>query len=178
MWFASSVLDRTESLRYIRVRLASTVSGLLSPNDLLTELVDRASYRGEVYVALKDLLVPPGEPALPALALGPEPDHPVPVVTETAPSVRAEVVLHGSQPSETTVDGIAVDPDGRLLLTMPAGMARAASIPADPTGPSLSPVAEATRWRWRTEASSSCRAGEHRQPRPAPPGQPATQGTA
>ena len=24
-WFASSVLDRTESLRYIRVRLASTV---------------------------------------------------------------------------------------------------------------------------------------------------------
>jgi hypothetical protein len=37
--------------------------------------------------------------------------------------VRAEVVLHGSQPSEATVDGIAVDPDGRLLLTMPAGIA-------------------------------------------------------
>ena len=104
--------------------LEAMLSGLLSPNDLFTELVDRAAYRGEVYVALQDLIVPPDEPALPALVLGAEPDHPVPVVTETAPSVRAEVVLHGSQPSETTVDGIAVDPDGRLLLTMPAGIAR------------------------------------------------------
>lgn len=50
--------------------LEAMLSGLLSPNDLFTELVDRAAYRGEVYVALQDLIVPPDEPALPALALG------------------------------------------------------------------------------------------------------------
>jgi hypothetical protein len=107
-----------------RTHLEAMLSGLLSPNDLFGELVDRASYRGEVYVAVKDLLLPPEEPALPALALGAEPDNPVPVVTNTAPGIRAEIVLHGSQSSETTVDGIAVDPDGRLLLTMSAGIAR------------------------------------------------------
>jgi Restriction endonuclease len=107
-----------------RSHLEAVLSGLLSPNDLLTELVDQASYRGDFSVALGDLIVPEEQPALPALSLGAEPGHPVPVVTETQPGVRAEVVLHGDQPFETTVDGIAVDLDGRLLLTMPAGIAR------------------------------------------------------
>jgi Holliday junction resolvase-like predicted endonuclease len=107
-----------------RTHFEAMLSGLLSPHDLFTELVDRASYRGEVHMAVKDLVVPPDKVELPALALGAEPDQRVPVVTETAPGVQAKVVLHGTQALDTTVDGIAVDPDGRLLLTMPGGIAR------------------------------------------------------
>jgi hypothetical protein len=98
----------------------------------------------------EELIVPPEEPAPPALALGAESDHPVPVVTETGPGVRAEVLLHGSQPSETTVDGIAVDPDGRLLLTMPAGIARVDLRTGRLDWAVPIPVAGAMRWRWRT----------------------------
>jgi hypothetical protein len=107
-----------------RSHLEAMLSGLFSPADLFTELVDRASYRGEVYAGLAGLVVPPDDAALPALALGSPPEQEVPVVTETAPGVQAEVVLHGIQPSATTVDGVAVGPDGRLLLTMPDGIAR------------------------------------------------------
>ncbi len=53
------------------------------------------------------------------------PDDSAPVITETAPRVHGDVVLHGTQPQETIVDGIAVDLDGRLLLTMPQGVVRA-----------------------------------------------------
>jgi Restriction endonuclease len=107
-----------------RSHLEAMLSGLFSPADLFTELVDQASYRGEVYTRLTDLVVPPEEAELPPLALGSPPAQVVPVVTETAPGVHAEVVLHGIQPSATTVDGVAVDPSGRLLLTMPDGIAR------------------------------------------------------
>jgi Holliday junction resolvase-like predicted endonuclease len=107
-----------------RTHFEAMLSGLLSPRDLFTKLIDRASYRGELLVALKDLIVAPQIPALPALALGGSVDHPVPVVTETAPGVQAAVVLHGTETTHKIVDGIAVDLDGRLLLTMPSGIAR------------------------------------------------------
>lgn len=107
-----------------RSHLEAMLSGLFSPADLFTELVDRASYRGEVYAGLADLVMPPDVAALPALALGSPPGQEVPVVTETAPGVQAEVVLYGMQASATTVDGVAVDAGGRLLLTMPDGIAR------------------------------------------------------
>jgi hypothetical protein len=100
------------------------LSGLLSPNDLFTELVDQASYRGQVHVALKDLIVPAEVPALPMLALGQPTDCPVPVVMETAPGIQAEVVLHGTETTDKIIDGIAVDLGGQLLLTMPRGIAR------------------------------------------------------
>jgi hypothetical protein len=45
------------------------------------------------------------------------------VAIETAPDVEAEVVLHGVETRETVVNGVAVDLDGRLLLTMLAGVA-------------------------------------------------------
>jgi hypothetical protein len=41
-----------------RTHLEVMLSGLLSPHDLFTELMDRASYRGDVYVQLTDLVVP------------------------------------------------------------------------------------------------------------------------
>ena len=107
-----------------RDHLEAMLSGLFSPADLFTELVDRASYRGEVYVGLAELAVPPEVAALPALAPGSPPVQDVPVITQTAPGVHAEVVLYGTQPSATTIDGVAVDAGGRLLLTMPEGIAR------------------------------------------------------
>ena len=108
-----------------RTHLEAMLSGLFSPADLFAELVDRASYRGEVYTGLMDLVVPPEETELPALALGSPPEQVIPVVTETAPGVHAEVILHGIQPTATTVDGLAVDQSGQLLLTMPDGIASA-----------------------------------------------------
>ena len=107
-----------------RAHLEAMLSGLLSPRDLITRLIDRASYRGEFFVPLKDLIVPTETPPLPAVALGSPADHPVPVVTETAPGVQAAVVLHGIDTTDKIVDGIAVDHDGRLLLTMPSGIVR------------------------------------------------------
>jgi hypothetical protein len=46
------------------------------------------------------------------------------VVTETAPGVDAEVVLHAAQTTNSIVDGIAADVDGQLLLTWPEGIVR------------------------------------------------------
>jgi Restriction endonuclease len=107
-----------------RTHFEAMLSGLLSPHELFTELVDRASYRGEVYVPLTNLVVPHDTPPLPGLAAGGPPDQAL-VAIETAPGVRAEVVLHGTEPRETIFDGVAVDPDGRLLLTTPGGIVRA-----------------------------------------------------
>jgi Holliday junction resolvase-like predicted endonuclease len=107
-----------------RAHLEAMLSGLFSPIDLFTELLDRASYRGEVQAPLTELLVPNNTPPLPVLLLGSPGDLP-PVITDTGPGVHAEVVLHGAQPQETVVDGIAVDSDGQLLLTMPRGVVRA-----------------------------------------------------
>jgi Holliday junction resolvase-like predicted endonuclease len=104
--------------------LEAMLSGLFSPADLLTVLMDRASYRGEVQVSLSSLLIPDRNPPLPALALGPPAGGYPPVITETAPGVHGEVVLHGTQPQDTVVDGITVDPQERLLLTTPAGIVR------------------------------------------------------
>jgi hypothetical protein len=68
--------------------------------------------------------VPNNTPPLPVLQVG-RPENSLPVITETGPGVHAEVALHGTQPQETVVDGIAVDSNGRLLLTMPQGIAQA-----------------------------------------------------
>jgi hypothetical protein len=107
-----------------RDHLEAMLSGLFSPADLFTELVDRASYRGEVYAGLAERAVPPEVAARPALALASQPVQDIPVITQTAPGVQAEVVLYGTQLSATTIDGVAVDAGGRLLLTMPEGIAR------------------------------------------------------
>jgi Holliday junction resolvase-like predicted endonuclease len=107
-----------------RTHLEAMLSGLFSPTDLFTELVDDASYRGEVQVSLTELLVPNDTPPLPVLIVG-SPGDLMPVITDIGLGVHAEVVLHGTQPQETVVDGIAVDSDGRLLLTMPQGIVRA-----------------------------------------------------
>lgn len=108
-----------------RSHLEAVLSGLFSPADLFAGLLDRASYRGEVQVPLTGLLMPDDGPSLPTLAIGsPAGDFP-PVVTETAPGIHAEVVLHGTQPQDTVIGGITVDTRERLLLTMPEGIVRA-----------------------------------------------------
>lgn len=71
---------------------------------------------------LSDLIVPGDSAPLPALALGAPADHPFPIVAETAPGVQAEAVLHGTPAWGTSVDGLAVHPDGRLLLTTLSGV--------------------------------------------------------
>lgn len=102
-------------------RSLSTISPSrrFSPADLFTRLLDRASYRGEVQVPLTGLLMPDDRSPLPALIISsPAGDFP-PVITETAPGIHAEVVLHGTQPQDTVIDGITVDTQERLLLTTP-----------------------------------------------------------
>lgn len=105
-----------------RAHLEAMLSGFLSPGHLLDKLMDRASFHGEVYVPLTDLLVDKDRPMLPVLQPG-GPDDSAPIVTETAPNVRGEVVLHGDQ-QEIPADGIAFEPDGQLLLTLPQGVVR------------------------------------------------------
>ena len=105
-----------------RTHFEAILSGLFSPQDLFTELLDHASYRGDVCAAMRDLIVPAGAAAPPELALGEPTGYPVPVVTETSPGIHAEVVLHGIQPTDKIIDGIAVDLDGHLLLTTPSGV--------------------------------------------------------
>jgi Holliday junction resolvase-like predicted endonuclease len=107
-----------------RTHLEAMLSGLLSPNHLFGALVDRASYRGDIYVPMTELVVSSRDAALPALAFGDSPDDQVAVITETAPGVQAAVVLRGTEPCERTVDGLALDAAGRLLLTLPTGVAR------------------------------------------------------
>lgn len=94
-----------------RTHLEAMLSGLRSPAGLFTELMDRASYRGEVQVPLTDLVVAQDRPVLPVLRLG-GPDGSAPVIAETAPRVHGDVVIHAPQPQETIADGIAVDPGG------------------------------------------------------------------
>jgi len=52
-----------------RSHLEAMLSGLFSPADLFTGLLDRASYRGEVQVPLTGLLVPDDRSPLPALTI-------------------------------------------------------------------------------------------------------------
>jgi Restriction endonuclease len=108
-----------------RSHFEAMLSGLLSPADLFTQMLDRASYRGEVHVPLTELLLPDSRPPLPALALGGPAGGVPPVITETASGVHGRVVLYGTEPMTTVADGIAVDARGRLLLTMPDGIIRA-----------------------------------------------------
>src|SRR5258708_34284156 len=92
-----------------RTHFEAMLSGLLSPRDLFTKLIDRASYRGELFVALKDLIVPPEVPALPEVALGGPVDHPAPVVIETAPGVQPAVVLRAAAATDTIAARISRD---------------------------------------------------------------------
>lgn len=103
------------------------LSGLLSPQKLFTALLDRASFRSEIYTPLKDL-VPAHMPSqLPPFVLGPL-DDPSPIITETVREVSAQVVLHGTEPRATscglTARGLSVDERERLLLTVPEGVVR------------------------------------------------------
>lgn len=76
--------------------LEAMLSGLLSPQKLFAALLDRASFRSEIYTPLKDL-VPTRMPSqLPPLAFGP-PDDPSPIITKTVREVSAQVVLHGTE---------------------------------------------------------------------------------
>lgn len=80
---------------------------------------------GEVQVPLTGLLISDDNPPLPALTISSPAGGFPPVITETAPGIHAEVVLHGTQPQDTVVDGITVDTQERLLPTTPAGVVRA-----------------------------------------------------
>jgi hypothetical protein len=108
-----------------QTHLEGILSGLFSPSDLFTELLDRASYRGQLRVAITDLLVPKKAPPLPRLVFGNSEGDSGPAITEAAPGVHAEVVLHGTEPQKHIIDGIIVDTCRRLLLTMPTGVVRA-----------------------------------------------------
>src|SRR5258708_15789784 len=76
-----------------RTHFEAMLSGLLSPPDLFTKLIDRASYRGELFVALKDLIVPPEVPALPEVALAGPLYPPAPLLIHTPPALPPPVVL-------------------------------------------------------------------------------------
>lgn len=114
-----------DTLLLDRTHLEAMLSGLLSPHDLLTELVDRAAYRGELYVPLGDLIVPDKVGELPGLAPGAPGDHLFPIVAEIAAGVTADVVLSGTPGHATTVDGLAIGADGQLLLTTQNGIVQA-----------------------------------------------------
>jgi hypothetical protein len=107
--------------------LEAMLSGLLSPQKLLAALLDRASFRSEIYTPLKDLVPTHMPPRLPPLAFGP-PDDPSPVITETVREVSAQVILHGTEPRATsrglTAQGLSLDERERLLLTMTEGIVR------------------------------------------------------
>lgn len=107
--------------------LEAMLSGLLSPQKLFAALLDRASFRSEIYTPLKDLVPTHVPPQLPPLAFGP-PDDRSPIITETVRAVSAQVVLHGTEPRATsrglTARGLSVDERERLLLTMPEGVVR------------------------------------------------------
>jgi len=107
-----------------RTHLEAMLSGLFSPGDLLAALLDRASYCGEVWTPVGNLLVRGNVAPLPTLALGRQPDEPSSVI-DAAPGVRAEVSLHGTRPQNAVIEGVAVDPLGRLLLTTAEGVVRA-----------------------------------------------------
>ena len=58
---------------------------------------------------LTGLLMPDDRSPLPALTISSPAGGFPPVITETAPGIHAEVVLHGTQPQDTVIDGITVD---------------------------------------------------------------------
>ena len=113
----------SDTLLLDRTHLEAMLSGLLSPSDLFTELVDRASYRGDVYVAFKELIVPHDDALLPVLEPGGPARRPY-LAKDDAPGVRVEAVLHGTSAWHTTIYGFGIDRDGRLLLTTTDGVAR------------------------------------------------------
>lgn len=78
-----------------RSHLEAMLSGLLSPQELFSVLIDRASFRGEVYTPLAELV--PADVALKPPPLLPGPPNVMGLmITPISDGVRAETVLHTS----------------------------------------------------------------------------------
>jgi Holliday junction resolvase-like predicted endonuclease len=95
------------------------IGGLASPFELIDSALEEASATGRTYVGVAELLASHDQPAQPPIRFGPPEGYDPPLVTYAGEGLAAEIVL--SCPED--IRGIAVKPDGRLLLTLLAGMA-------------------------------------------------------
>lgn len=115
--------EQTGTLLLDRSHMEAMLSGLLSPYDLIATLLKRAHPRQAVYATVRDVVGAHNVPAPAPFATG-MPVGRTSLIVETAAAIQAEVVLHSSQSTEVLAEGLAVDAEEWLLVTMPDGVAR------------------------------------------------------
>jgi hypothetical protein len=95
------------------------VGGLASPYELIDAALEEASITGRTYVGVAELLASHDRPARPPIEFGAPEGYDQPLVMDASEGLAAEILL--SCPED--IRGIAIKPDGRLLVTLLAGMA-------------------------------------------------------
>jgi Holliday junction resolvase-like predicted endonuclease len=111
--------ERVRVVLFDGEHVEALIGGLASPYELIDPAPGEASVTGRTHVGVAELLASHDRPAEPPIGFGPPESYDQPLIIYAAEERAAEIVLHC--PEE--IRGIAVEPDGRLLVTLPAGMA-------------------------------------------------------
>jgi Restriction endonuclease len=111
--------ERVRVVLFDAEHVEALISGLASPDELIDAALEEASVTGRTYVGVAELLASHDRPAEPPIGFGPPEGYDQPLVSYAADGLSAEIVVH----SPEDIRGIAVKPDGRLLVTLLAGMA-------------------------------------------------------
>jgi hypothetical protein len=115
-----------EILLLDRAHFEAMLCGLTAPADLLTAVLDYASYHGGSYTGLTDLLIARQPASPPAFTTVPPAVLPWPVVSDTTAGVIAQVPLVAAD-GWPEISGLARGKNHTLLLTVPDGVVEADS---------------------------------------------------
>jgi hypothetical protein len=96
------------------------VSGLASPQELISAALDEAGSTGRFYVTIPDLIGPHDAPSVPHVQFGRPFGYFEELVESSLSSTTAEFLLH----SETEIRGLAIESEGSLLVVFAKGIAR------------------------------------------------------
>jgi hypothetical protein len=111
--------DRVRVVMFEVEHVEALIAGLASPDELINAALEEASVTGRIDVGVAELLASHDRQAEPRIGFGPPDGYDQPLVGFAGEGLGGEIVLH----SPEDIRGIAVKPDGRLLVSLLAGMA-------------------------------------------------------
>jgi Holliday junction resolvase-like predicted endonuclease len=111
--------ERVRVVLFDGEHVEALIGGLASPAELIDAALGEASATGRTYVSVVELLASHDRPGGPPIGFGPPEGYDQPLVIDAAEGLAAEIVLYCPE----DIRGIAVKPDGRLLVALLAGMA-------------------------------------------------------
>jgi Holliday junction resolvase-like predicted endonuclease len=111
--------ERIRVVLFDSEHVEALVGGLASPAELIDAAFEEASATGRTHVGVAELLTSHDRPASPPIEFGSPEGYDQPLVISAIEGLAAEIVLTCPE----KIRGIAIKPNGRLLVTLLAGMA-------------------------------------------------------